>query len=839
MNNSIFYFWRLLFVLFIGVAFVMPAHSQPGSNDPTFNVTDQGFGFGDGASSTVNTTAIQSDGKIVIVGGFTIYNATERNYVSRINTDGNLDAGFNPGTGANNTIQSLAIQSDGKIIIAGLFTFFNGIARSRIARLNTDGSLDASFNSGTGANLPIQTCAIQSDGKIIIGGDFTSFNGTAANRIARLNSNGSLDAGFNTGTGANITIQTIAIQSDGKIIISGDFISFNGTARNRVARLNTDGSLDVSFTPGTGANNTIRASAIQSDGKIIIGGDFITYNGATRIRITRLNTDGSLDAGFNTGAGANNSIRTCAIQGDGKIVVGGLFTSYNGTVASRIARLNTDGSLDAGFNIGTGANNTIFSANIQSDGKIIIGGGFTSYNGTTRNYITRLNTGGGLDAGFNTGTGANFTILTTSTQSDGKIIIGGDFTAYNGTVKNRITRLNADGSLDAGFISGTGASLSVRTIPIQSDGRIIICGDFASYNGTAIRGIARLNTDGSLDAGFNPGTGANSTIYSASIQSDGKIIIGGTFTSYNGTVANRIARLNSDGSLDAGFNSGTGANTTINTISIQSDGKIIISGDFTTYNGAVTIRIARLNTDGSLDASFNTGTGANSIIWTNGIQSDGKIIIGGNFSAFNGTARSRIARLNTDGSVDAGFNPGTGTNSTIFSTSIQSDGKVIIGGDFTTYNGTLTNRIARLNTDGSLDAGFNTGTGADNRIFTTAIQNDGKIIIGGWFAAYNGTGRNRLARVISSGAANSSTHYFRTIISGNWNTPAAWESSPFANFSSGVISPATLAPDINAKAITIRSPHSIIVTATIIAGPTNVATGGTLTVMNGVNFTVK
>ena len=837
MKNSIFYFW-LLFLLFIGMAFVLPAHSQPGSNDPTFNTTDQGFGFGDGASSTVNTTAIQSDGKIIISGEFISYGGTARNGIARLNTDGSLDAGFNPGTGANNQIQSVAIQSDGKIIIVGLFTFFNGTARSRIARLNTDGSLDASFNPGTGANNTIQATSIQNDGKIIIGGLFTSYNGTARNKIARLNSDGSLDAGFNFGTGETNVIQPIAIQSDGKIIISGFFAINNEALAHRIVRLNVDGGLDATFNPGTGADNTIRAGAIQSDGKIIISGAFITYNGATRIRITRLNTDGSLDAGFNTGMGANGIIRTCAIQSDGKIIIGGVFTFYNGTMSNRIARLNTDGSLDAGFNTGTGASNTIQSLAIQSDGKIIIGGLFITYNGVTRNHITRLNTGGGLDESFNAGTGANNTIQTSSLQSDGKIIIGGDFNSYNGAARNKIARLNTDGSVDAGFNIGTGANSAIISTTIQNDGKIIIGGDFTTYNGTLTNKIARLNTNGSLDAGFNPGTGANSIIRSTAIQSDGKIIIGGTFTLYNGIVANRIARLNSDGSLDAGFTPGTGANNIIQTTAIQTDGKIIIGGSFTSYNGTMVNRIARLNTDGSLDAGFNPGTGANNIIQTIAIQSDGKIIIVGYFTSFNGTVRRRITRLNTDGSLDAGFT-GTAANSTIFSTAIQSDGKIIIGGDFTTYNGTLTNRIARLNTDGSLDAGFNPGTGPDNWIYTTAIQSDGIIIIGGVFTSYNGTGRNRVARVIGSGAANSSTHYFRTITSGNWNTPAAWESSPVANFSSGVISPATLAPDINAKAITIRSPHTIMVTAIIIAGPTNVATGGTLTVMNGVNFTVK
>jgi uncharacterized delta-60 repeat protein len=335
--------------------------------------------------------------KIIIGGGFTFYNGTARNYIARLNTDGSLDAGFNPGTGANGAIYTSLLQGDGKIIIGGAFTSYNGTARNYIARLNTDGSIDASFNLDAGANGVVYTTSLQSDGKIIIGGGFSTYNAMARMAIARLNTDGTLDAGFNPGTGANTAIHNTAIQSDGKIIISGQFSSYNGADISGIARLNTDGSLDVSFNPGRGPifggdprnPSVIISTAIQSDGKIIIGGLFNTYN-QTAKNIARLNTDGSLDAGFNPGIGANNAIYTTLLQRDGKIIIGGDFTSYDGTVVNRLARLNTDGTLDVLFNPGTGANSTIYTTAIQSDGKIIIGGAFTSFNGIGRNRVARV-----------------------------------------------------------------------------------------------------------------------------------------------------------------------------------------------------------------------------------------------------------------------------------------------------------------------------------------------------------------------------------------------------------------------------------------------------------------
>jgi len=363
------------------------------------------------------------------------------------------------------------------------------------------------------------------------------------------------------------------------------------------------------------------------------------------------------------------------------------------------------GSLDTSFNPGTGANADVSAIAVQGDGKIIIGGYFTNYNGTTRNYIARLNADGSLDTGFDLGSGSNGIILSTAIQSDGKIIIGGQFTSYNGTAIKRIARLNADGSLDTGFNPGSGTDKSVRTTLIQPDGKIVIGGQFNSCNGMSRNHIARLNIDGSLDTSFTPGTGANSDINTLALQSDGKIIIGGFFTKYNSNNVNFIARLNTDGSSDTAFNLGTGANSGINAISVQPDGKIIIGGGFTSYNGTGRKHIARLNADGSLDMTFDPGSGSGSGLGLGGevlttlLQPDGKITIGGTFKDYNGTARNYIARLKTDGSLDMSFDSAVGSNAPISTTLIQPDGKIIIGGNLTTYNNIPRNKIARLNGD--------------------------------------------------------------------------------------------------------------------------------------------
>jgi uncharacterized delta-60 repeat protein len=719
---------------------------------------------GTGASANVSALAIQSDGKILVGGDFLTFNGTTVNRIARLSSAGVLETTFdtNTGTGAGSIVRAIAIQSDGKILVGGDFTTFNGTTVNRIARLNSDGTLDTAFttNIGTATNDSVWAIAIQSDSKIVIVGAFTTFNGTTVNRVVRLRSDGTLDAAFttNTGTGGSSTATALAIQSDGKIVIVGAFTTFNGTTVNRIARLNADGTLDTTFTTNTGtaANGNVFAVPVQSDGKIVLGGDFTTFNGTTVNRVVRLNSDGTRDTAFttNTGTGANGNVDSLAVQSDDKIVIGGTFLTFNGTTVNRIVRLNSDGTRDTTFttNAGTGASAGVGKIAIQSDGKILLGGSFTTFNGTTVNRIARLSSDGILEPS----PGPSSDINALAIQSDGKILLGGFFTTFNGTTVNKIVRLNSDGTLDTAFTAniGTGADANVNVIAVQSDGKILLGGVFTTFNGTTVNKIVRLNSDGTLDTAFdtNTGTGASDIVFTIAIQSDGKIVVGGAFTTFDGTTVNRIVRLNSDGTRDTAFttNTGTGANNIVRAIAVQSDGKIIIGGDFFVYNGGPDY-LARLNSDGTRDTSFATGGGVNGAVYAIAVQSDGKILLGGNFTIFSGTTVNRVVRLNSDGTRDTTFttNTGTGANLSLETIAIQSDGKIVLGGNFSTFNGTTVNFIARLNADGTRDTAFttNTGTGVSDIVYGVAIQSDGKILVGGRFTTINGIPRFKVARI--------------------------------------------------------------------------------------------
>ena len=360
--------------------------------------------------------------------------------------------------------------------------------------------------------------------------------------------------------------------------------------------------------------------------------------------------------------------------------------------------------------------------------------------------------------------GANNPVYAALVQPDNKTVFSGDFTAYDTVPRNRVARMNADGSLDTGFLASpnSGADGVVTCLALQANNSIIIGGAFSSFNGTNRYSIARLNPNGSLDLSFNPGLGVNGIVLSTLVQpADGKVLIAGNFTLVNSLNRTNIARLNADGSVDTNFDPGIGPNDGINSMALQSDGKIVIGGDFTAVDGLNYNYVARLNSDGTLDTNFNISVGPDNSVFAVAIQANGGILIGGSFENVNQVGRNSIARLNTDGSLDLGFNPGSGFDDTVNVITLQPDQNILVGGIFTSYNSTRRIGLARLLPSGVLDTSFldtaynqfagvvkdyhNAAFQPNNYLSAIAVQADGNIIIGGSFYQLGGeTNRDRL-----------------------------------------------------------------------------------------------
>ncbi len=893
--------------------------------------------------ATVWTITFQNDGKILIGGDFTTVLGATRNGVALLNTNGTLDSFFGSGPGMNGSVRAMAVQPDGRVVVGGAFTTVNGQPRARIARLTDIGALDPSFNSSASADAWVNALALQPDGKIILGGGFTSVNGNYRAFLARLSATGVLDNSFNVTNGPNGTLTSLALQPDGKIIIGGGFGSLGSQPRQNFARLTSDGSIDEAFYAAAGANSWVESIALDASGAIFLGGDFSNVSGIPRTRVAKLfggepapfapvftlqpvrqqtvseganfeligqafafplpsyqwrfngtnlpganapllqrnnvrlahsgnyelvasNAVGSatsrvsvvtitparvgpgaVDINFYSGTGPNSDVRSIALQPDGKAVIGGYFDLVDGLPRPHFARLNVDGSVDTGF-LPT-LDSIVVHLDISPLGYIGVGGYFSTANGLPKPAFALFDTNGALVPGFNPSFAPGGAVQSFAFQSNAQVIVAGYFVASNSfppVARTNLARLNVDGSVDATF-DAFGDSLYVRSMAIDANRKILIAGEFESVQGTPRRNIARLNYYGDLDVTFNPGSGANGLVSSLAVQPDGKILIAGEFRTFNGVPRHQIARLNPNGSLDLSFEPGPGANASISAVALQSSGKILVGGGFYEVDFQSRYKLARLNHDGSLDFTFDPGLGGNDEVGCIVELPGGKVLIGGAFTSLDGLPRPHIARLQAGnpapsapvinaqsddrtvqagddvtffveasglpepsyqwqffgtnlpgattwvltlhnvrsaaagnytvivsnslnsvssvpmelnviapsraaGSPDISFYTGTGPNDRVNAIALQTDRRIVIGGAFTEISGIPRGRIARLLYDGSLDPSFNPGTGANGAVFALALQPDGKILVGGAFTNFNGIPRTRILRLQTNGA---------------------------------------------------------------------------------------
>ncbi|HWD19237.1 MAG TPA: delta-60 repeat domain-containing protein [Verrucomicrobiae bacterium] len=416
--------WGFWAGLFVAVA----AHAS---------LLDQSFNPGTGANGLVETIVPLADGKILMCGNFTTFNNASRAYIARLNANGSIDTNFNGHPAY--WVRSMSLQTDGKIVIGGFFNFVEGAPRNLVARLNADGGLDTSFDPGTGATGVLGVAvdgdadpfifatAIQPDGKILITGNFTNYNGTDMYGIARLNTNGSLDTNFNIGAGFNVNSwgRSLLVQPNGQIMATGWFTSYNNHSYNRMVRLNPDGSADNTFNPSFGDLTAIYNAVLLTNGQYNVVGDSQNTT-LFRQNMGRLNPNGSFDTNF---AGQDNDkTETIRQQPDGKLLIGGYFSEMDGADRASIARLNPDGTIDAGFS--ANIDNFVWTIALQSDGRVLIGGGFSKVDGISRNGIARLlastgpllqnphYSGHSFSVATPTVPGANYTLQYRASQSD-------------------------------------------------------------------------------------------------------------------------------------------------------------------------------------------------------------------------------------------------------------------------------------------------------------------------------------------------------------------------------------------------------------------------------------
>jgi len=790
----------LLIAIFVLLLFpITHAYAAPGDLDLTFSgdgkLTD-GLSRGDDAARGV---AIQPDGKIVVVGSSWAGLSVDFS-VARYNTDGSLDATFGIGGKVTTDFSSnsdqayaIAIQQDGKIVLAGQSHFNFGLVR-----YNTDGSLDTTFGTGGKVTTAFNSCcgtalsvAIHTDGKIVAAGQVQSDFG-----LVRYNPDGSLDTSFDSDGKVttdifnlgNDAVYSVAIHSDGKIVAAGS--GYNATSFRDLFALvqyNVDGSLDSSFdgdgkvTTQVGSGSSRAYSvAIQANGKIVAVGPATPGFG-----LVRYSSNGSPENVITVQIGSVG-VSSFAIQPDGKIVAAG---GSNDQFA--VVRLNANFSVDTTFGTNGIVTTPIGSYSwargiaIQTDGKIVAAGESIGIGNSGDFALVRYTANGSPDTSFD-GDGKVVTDLgffqgnvlyDTAIQADGKIVAAGEVRA-----DFALLRYNRDGSPDTTFGSGTGKVQTdmgstgdfARAVAIQPDGKIVVAGGSSDGDDNqCCFALARYNADGSLDNTFSGDgkvitgpLGTYAGAYDVVLQPDGKIVAAG----YSGNRHFAVYRYNTDGSLDTSFGGDGMVTTLIGTnafataVGIQQDGKIFVAGSF--FNGSnYVFTVARYDPKGSLDPTFDgdgivtTQTSQQDNVCSAVIQPDGKIIVAGSRQTASNDydpTGFALVRYNGDGSLDTTFGAGgvvttqVSVHSRVHQVALQPDGKIVAAGSGGFGNTVVDFAVVRYHTDGSLDTTFGGDgittadfEGSNDYAFGMALDNQGRAVVVG-----ESEGRFALARFL-------------------------------------------------------------------------------------------
>jgi len=776
-------------------------NERPGSLDSSFR------GIGCGVCFFTFLTP-QENGKTLVVNSY-------GGSLSRFDPEGSWDGSFADYVYGGAT----AVQADGRILVGGTFTNINGFVCRGLARLTVDGAIDTTFDAGSGpsplrfgsacspsdpflfSDSAVTTIALQADGKILIGGGFSDVGGFPRSGLARLNPDGSVDPSFDVGIEGDFfhrprflcsrLVNAVAVQPDGKVLVSGSFSKITGVPRSGFARLNPDGSLDSTFAPAIedrpGLPVLRRLFGLQTDGKILVA-FYASGNGQFgEYVLARFNSNGSRDTGFNTRTAVMDDqgiggipIYALAIQRDGKILIGGSFDTINGVERKGIARLNTDGSLDTTFQppkpptsgdyspvsfLALGATGLA----LQPDGQILVAAGHQIFRLNGDSPARKVEFSSRSYSVSEKGSGA---VVTVRRRGDTSIAASVDYKTRDDSAKAGLDYIAQRGTVN--FVPFEIAK--TLTIPVADNGRVEEDRTFEvileNPSDGSILGLSRTSEvtildnerPGSLDPDFRPApelSNLSPGLAAAVPQPDGTILLIG-WTSQSGEQS-RIIRFSADGFVRSSVPAPL--NAAVSSAALQPDGKVVLGGFFETLNGVARHLLARLNPDGSLDSGYNPGAtvnigdGVSSVL----LQQDGKVLVGGYASPENPGVM--VARLNGDGSLDTSFNPkltqGAPYGSGVSAMALQPDGKILIVGSFASVNGISRNAIARLNPDGSLDPGFDPGTGAiseseDGRLFPNAyfvmVLGDGKILITGGFTVVNSVKRPGMARLYADGS---------------------------------------------------------------------------------------
>lgn len=682
----------------------------------------------------------------------------------RYSAAGVLDATFTANTaGYTWTPRRLADGGAGRVLVTlnGPATL-DGQPYAGLVRLLPSGLVDGTFAPQPASFGGISGLVVQPDGKVVLVGAFSTYGAQPAGRLLRLNADGTLDQTFLTNTAGGLDAlggfpPTMARQPlDGKLLVGGSFRTAAGQPRSALARFNADGTLDAAFAPTTTATALVGALAVQPDGKLLVS----TFNAMYLVPgvskgLVRLTEAGVYDNTFVTPISFHDALpillaggATLLVQSDGKVLI----AVFGGTLTSGyITRLTPSGATDPTWNVPiTGANSDqVYSLQLLPGGQVLFGGMpqlLTPPSGVPSG-VGQLTGTGAIDPAFPLPTlQAPGAVRALALQPDGKLLLAGTFTEINGNVARGLARLNANGSLDQAYTAACPVTGGYPTkVVLQPDGKALVGGRFALLGGVTAPSLGRVLPTGAPDPGFVPGLNPNATnnITGLGLQAGGNIVACGSFSPVTGGNATLIRFLPA-GTRDGSFLPVVPSFPTA--LLVQSDDNIVL-----TYNGRTTSPVQRFLPGGSPDPTFTLlptpGPGVFSDIRGLWRYPDGRLLVFGSFTDLGGYPANSVARLSATGVPDVSFSSGLTGNNTINAAVMQPNGRILLGASSSITSGSS---LFRLLADGSRDLSLDATPNPRGTVFALAVQPDGGLLLGGEYATAGTQPHRSLVRLLDA-----------------------------------------------------------------------------------------
>ncbi|OON70702.1 hypothetical protein B0919_01415 [Hymenobacter sp. CRA2] len=701
-------------------------------------------------------------------------------------------------------LRALRALPNGRVLVLGDGTLTIGaVIGFNLMVLGPTGQPDPSFappDYFTAPGDPLAaTAAVQPDSKVLVGGRFGPYNGTGPAGLVRLLANGQIDPGFTPPGNGISNVRALAVQPDGKILVGGSQLSYNNTlAPSGLLRLLPDGSLDTSFTPPAGLH--VWELVLQRSGNVLIGAAATNQVAAGRAgSVVRLLPSGAADATFDP---LSYPGRELALNGnqywnyfdqhfaaltDGSVLVAYApsLTGNESLVQHYTAAGQPDTTWDAAQPAAGGQINSVAAL---PSGLVALGGNFRSLAGRAGCLVALRGPAGRPVAAWRFGLGLTGTVRALARQTDGRLLIGGNFTEVNGWFSPQVARLWPSGEVDTTFqapADGLGTGV-LNTLALDASGRVLLGGRFQTVGGQPRVGVARLSSTGQLDAAFLPpalsGLSSAAEVQTLGLQPDGEVLLGGSFALTGpSTTRFHLIRLHDTGALDAGFTAAVPRSGQVGALLLQPTGEVVVGGNF--YNNRLEL-IRRLRADGTLDPTFQTVLAdpvMGGIVRALAPTAGGGLVAAGSFVRANNLVSINVARFNANGSTDGGFVSGLPTPSNpinlgrVNALALEPTGAVLLGGSLGNQAATQAPFMQRVLAAGPLDAAyFGAATpGPDGEVLTLLRQPDGVVLVGGSFLSVAGILQPALIRLLPA-ASTTAAQSAATVRAGLsvWPNPA-------------------------------------------------------------------